>query len=184
MEIIRIEDMSEWTPFAETTSDMLFNPARRYVQDMRIAPYISDAALAVILGFNRESESDKNLELYQFWFDYVRPHAVHSIFLYMAETHGYNHAPNGFVKFTDNNNTSEAINFEERTDLVRTYERKRNEYLSRMKGEFGDKKGVFDNFFYALDGSKYCNKQPQAAGITAIGSVNNSALQRGRKFRL
>ena len=184
MELIRPEDMEVWTPYAVSTPLKFFNPLLQVSKDSDLAPFISDEAVANILAFDRESATDQATALYQFWFNYVRPYIVLCVFVRLTQTHGYNMAANGIVKFTDRENTSAPIDRNERSDIAETYKGLRDRYLNKMLVEFEVKNQTFDGTVYEINRDKYKTRVPSPAGVNPIGSVNNAALQAGRKFRL
>lgn len=182
MELIRPEDLTIWTPYSKSTPLSVFQFTKQRVQDSEVAPYISDEALSAILALDRESAADQALELYSFWKNYVRPYVANCIFLSLTQTHGYNSQANGFVKFTDRDNTSAPIDRAERGDLVQTYKGARDRYLNKMLVEFEFKGRTFDGVKYTVNSDKYRSTSPSPAGVNPIGNVNQS--MNNRKFRL
>ena len=184
MELIRPSDMTIWVPYAKATDLNYFEPALRQVQDSEVAPFISDQALADILALDRESAADKSTALYAFWKDYVRPYVVNCVFLKLCQTHGYIQRSQGFVKFTDRENTSTPIDRAERADLIQTYKGQRDRYLTKMLYEFDFKGQTFDGTKYEVNANKYRSMLNSPAGINPIGSVNNRKMIRNKRFRL
>ena len=184
MELIRPEDMSIWVPYAQATDAAYFSPALRQVQDSELAPFISDQAVTDILALDRESATDQAKGLYAFWKDYVRPYVVNCVFLKLCQTHGYIQRSQGFVKFTDRENTSTPIDRAERADLIQTYKGQRDRYLTKLLYEFDFKGQTFDGTEYEVNRNKYRTMLNSLAGINPIGSVNNRDMIRNRKFRL
>lgn len=184
MELIRSEDMEIWTPYAVSTPRKVFEPFLQISQDSDLAPYISDEAVSDIIALDRESATDQTKALYNFWKVYVRPYIVYCVFVRLTQTHGYNMAANGIVKFTDRDNTSAPVDRSERADMVEVYKGLRDRYLNKMLFEFELKGKTFDGTTYEVNRNKYKSLIPSPAGVNPIGSVNNSDLQSGRKFRL
>lgn len=182
--LIRKSDMGVFTPFANQTPDHLFFPLLTQAQDMDIKPWISDSAFTDILDLDRESSTDQAKELYAFWRDYVRPYMVNCVFVRMTITHGLNMGTNGFVKFTDRDNTSAEISPAQRGNLKQSYTKNREFMLTRLLQKFDEVDGIFDGKTYTVDFDKYDQKREAPAGINAIGSVNNRDLINNIKFRL
>jgi len=167
MELILKSDMQVWTPFSINTPDAIFDVERQQVQD-RIGALISDELLTAILGLTRDAATDA--ETYQYWLNYVRPYTVHSVFVRLIETHGYNVAPQGLTTFRDGQNTAQAVSASERSQLIRKWKSNREMWLSKMLWEFEQQGGVFDSVSYEV-------------AMSVIGGVNKD-LPLNRKFRL
>lgn len=180
MELINRADMAIWTPFAANTDALAFNAALRQVQD-RLGAYISDELLTAILDLTRDSGT--SAEIYQFWENFVRPYVVNAVFVRLAETHGFNMQSQGFVKFTDRQNTATAIDAKERGALIGQYTEARELYLTNMLVRFKNVEGTFDGTTYEVDSEKYNTEKRESEVMRVIGGVNKK-LPYNNKFRL
>jgi len=180
MELINKADMAIWTPFAANTQDNVFESARRQVQD-RLGAFISDELVTAILALTRDTGT--SAEIYQFWENYVRPYVVHAVFVRLAELHGFNMQSQGFVVFTDRQNTSRPVDATERGAMIKQYAEGRELWLTNMLKRFSDVDGTFDGTAYEVDQDKYNTTDNRDEVIRMIGGVNRK-LPYNNKFRL
>lgn len=180
MDLINKADMQVWTPFASATNDGVYVAELRQVQDS-LGAYISDEMVTAILALTRDEST--STELYQYWLNYVRPYVVHSVFLGLVSTHGFNAANQGFTTFSDGQNTARAVSPQERSQLIRKWTTPRESWLSRMLREFSDQNGTFDSVVYEVNTDDYDTENRKMPAMNVIGGVNKF-LPYNRKFRL
>lgn len=172
--------MQEWTPFSINTADLIFDTELQQVQD-RIGGYISDELLTAILGLTRGNATPP--ETYAFWFDYVRPFAVHAVFFQLMQTHGFNVTPQGLTTFGDGQNTTSPLSERQRSQLIRKWESNANLWLNKMLFEFGANNGTFDGTSYEVDPDKYRVGARKVPALNVLGGINKR-LPYNNKFRL
>lgn len=173
-------DMQEFTAFSINTPDELFNPRLQQITD-RIGGYISDELLTAILALTRGNETPP--ETYAFWFDYVRPYVVQSIYVSMMQTHGFNVTGQGLTVFSDGQNTSAPLQERPRSQMIRDAKSNEGLYLNKMLFEFKQKSGIFDGTSYEVNPEKYDVGARQTPAMNVLGGVNKR-LPYNNKFRL
>jgi len=180
MELIRIEDVSDFAEFTNNITPERFARNRKLVVANKVAPFISIECLTAILALDRESATDQAKELYSFWFDFVRPYAVFATYELFVDLHGINFAPNGIVGLpTGGQQQTTPIDSNSRSGLRKMALEYRDIYLAKMVEELGLQARTFDSIVYpTVTGNK-----PNVAGVQAIGSVTKGMATK-RRYRL
>ena len=182
MEIIIKADMTARTSLSANTSDSDFERNRLLVQENEISQYIGTTCLNAILALNRDSTTDQAKELYSFWSNFVKTYVVYKVFQLFVETHGYNFGQAGILQPPSGPNTSTPVTIQERSSLAKQYEKFASNALTKMKNEFSDRGGVFDEVTYVLD-QNVSNESPASIGMTAVGNVRtNITYKRTRRI--
>lgn len=180
LELALKSDMIEYTTFSINTDDQIFNIQRQSVQDT-IGGLISDELLTAILALTRDQNPTN--ETYDFWFNYVRPYTVHTVFVALMQTHGFNVTNTGITTFKDGKNTAGAISEKERSQLIRKWKTKQALWHDKMLWEFENMNQVFDGVTYTVNSKKYKVNAKRSMPINIFGGVNKN-LRKNRKFRL
>ena len=78
MELLIKADMLEFVEFTENVSDVRFDRELKLITDNKVAPFISYELVVAMKALTRGN--NEQTEIYQFWFNFVRPYCVFAVY--------------------------------------------------------------------------------------------------------
>ena len=160
MNLIRIEDISEFAAFSQNIEDRIFEPSLKIVEQNEVEPFIGAAKDAIKL-LNREDAADMQKELYSFWLNYVRPYVVFCVLGELLLSHGRMWTREAIVQAGQ----TQAISDKARAELIQKNNKLKESYKTKMVKYFNDVNKTLGGITY--EDSENMQLSVSSAGISS-----------------